>query len=109
MLRQSLTLPIMKIRFARCAIVSISDPDNARAEFAIVVKSDLKSRGLGRLLMEKIIRYCRERGIGKLAGEVLAGNERMLSLARKLGFTARRVPDGNAVAVELDLRADLVS
>jgi acetyltransferase len=82
---------------------AICDSDNARAEFAIVVKSDLKSRGMGRLLMEKIIKYCRERGTGTLVGEVLAENEKMLGLAKKLGFKARRMPDSNAVAVALEL------
>jgi len=36
--------------------------------------------------MKKIIRYCRERGIGEIVGEVLAANHRMLALARDLGF-----------------------
>lgn len=36
--------------------------------------------------MRKIIRYCRERGIREVVGEVLAVNQRMLALCRELGF-----------------------
>ncbi len=35
---------------------AIADPDNANAEFAILVRSDLKGQGLGSLLTKKIIR-----------------------------------------------------
>ena len=65
---------------------AVADPDHTSAEFAILVRSDMKGRGLGGLLMKKIIRYCRERGIGQVVGEVLASNQRMLALARDLGF-----------------------
>ncbi len=68
---------------------AIADPDNSSAEFAILVRSDLKGRGLGRTLMKKIIRYCRSRGTVQLVGEVLAGNRAMLALAVALGFTVR--------------------
>jgi acetyltransferase len=56
------------------------------AEFAIVVRSDLKGFGLGSILMDKIIRYCRDRCTGELCGEVLDENRAMQALARKLGF-----------------------
>ncbi|MGH8470395.1 MAG: GNAT family N-acetyltransferase [Gammaproteobacteria bacterium] len=39
-----------------------AEPDGARAEFAIVVRSDFQGKGLGRVLAEKMLRYCRERG-----------------------------------------------
>lgn len=65
---------------------AISDPDRLRAEFGIIVRSDIKGRGLGRILLEKLIRYCRARGIGELVGEVLQENRRMLALSRELGF-----------------------
>ena len=41
-----------------------ADPDNVRAEFAVLVRSNLKGHGLGRLLMQTIIDYARLRGIG---------------------------------------------
>jgi acetyltransferase len=63
-----------------------ADPDNDTAEFAVLVRSDLKGHGLGSVLLEKIIRYCRDRGTRQIAGDVLATNERMLQLARAHGF-----------------------
>lgn len=82
---------------------AIADPDNANAEFAILVRSDLKGQGLGALLMKKIIRYCRARGTGVLSGSVLRGNERMLSLARELGFSTKYDNDAGVVQLALPL------
>ncbi|MDE2073954.1 MAG: bifunctional acetate--CoA ligase family protein/GNAT family N-acetyltransferase, partial [Alphaproteobacteria bacterium] len=64
-----------------------ADPDNTRAEFAISVRSNLKGRGLGRLLMQRLIAYARKRGTGEMFGDVLEENVRMLALCRELGFT----------------------
>jgi acetyltransferase len=66
---------------------AIADPDNVEAEFAIVVRSDLKGRGLGRLLLDKIERYARAQGTERLSGVVLRENAAMLDLARHSGFT----------------------
>jgi acetyltransferase len=68
---------------------AIADPDNKQAEFAIIVRSDVKGQGLGRALVEKMIRYCRSRGTGELMGQVLSENTPMLSLAKKLGFRSQ--------------------
>ena len=68
-------------------------PDNTSAEFAVLVRSDLKGRGLGRVLLEKLIRYCASRGTQELIGDVLAGNAPMLHLAARLGFKAEFGPE----------------
>lgn len=65
----------------------ISDPDNERAEFAVLVRSDMKGRGLGYGLMTRIIDYARHRGVGAIFGDVLRENQPMLKLCRELGFT----------------------
>lgn len=65
-----------------------SDPDNMEAEFAVVVRSDLKGKGLGTLLLERVIEHARSRGTGRLAGLVLRENTRMMKLAAALGFKA---------------------
>ena len=70
-----------------------ADPDNVRAEFAIIVRSDMQKQGLGRILADKMIRYCRERGILEIIGSVLSDNRRMLSLADDLGFVRRETID----------------
>jgi acetyltransferase len=82
---------------------SIADPDNQQAEVAIIVRSDLKGQGLGRILLDKLIRYCRSRGTKALTGETLRANYPMLALAKKLGFEFRSLDDGQTVALRLDL------
>ncbi|WP_422369242.1 bifunctional acetate--CoA ligase family protein/GNAT family N-acetyltransferase [Pelagibius sp.] len=71
-----------------------ADPDNRRAEFAILVRSDNKRRGLGSAMMRAILDYAADRGIGEVWGSVLAANTAMLSLCRKLGFSLIREEDG---------------
>lgn len=80
-----------------------TDPDNERADFAIVVRSDLKGLGLGRRLLEKMIGYCRGRGTRRLVGQILADNDRMLDLARGMGFSAKALAGEEVVEVSLDL------
>jgi len=65
---------------------AVADPDNEEAEFAIVVRSDLQGLGLGRLLLDKLLRYSREHGTARLIGWVLRENRAMLALAQSLGF-----------------------
>lgn len=82
---------------------AISDPDGASAEFAILIRSDMKGKGLGSLLMKKLIRYCCERKIGELVGDVLATNTRMLALARDLGFQVVASDDPSVRRIKLAL------
>ncbi|HUL46759.1 MAG TPA: GNAT family N-acetyltransferase [Steroidobacteraceae bacterium] len=79
-------------------------PDNSAAEFAVLVRSDLKDQGLGTLLMRKLIGYCRDHGTRELWGSVLTDNAAMLHLAEKLGFRIRR-RELNVAEVVLALRA----
>jgi acetyltransferase len=72
----------------------VADPDNVTAEFAVTVRSDLKGHGLGRMLMEKLIAYCRSRGTREIVGEALPQNSRVIALVRKLGFEVTPTPDG---------------
>ena len=81
-----------------------SDPDNVGAEFAIIVRSDLKGSGLGRLLMLRIIEYARQRGLTELEGLVLRENSTMLDFSRRLGFRITGSGDPTVVRVVLDLK-----
>ena len=65
---------------------AISDPDNIDAEFAVLVRSDLKGLGLGRQLLETLIHYTRDHGLQRLNGITMPNNRGMIALARKLGF-----------------------
>jgi len=71
----------------------LCDPDGEQAEFAVIVRSDLKGHGLGERLMRKLIAHLRQRGVRRVVGEILTANHRMLDLARSLGFTVDKVPD----------------
>ncbi|MGB7996744.1 MAG: GNAT family N-acetyltransferase, partial [Photobacterium halotolerans] len=65
---------------------AVSDPNNEEAEFAVLVRSDLKGQGLGSILLNTIIQYCKQRGLQRLTGITMPNNQGMLSLARKSGF-----------------------
>jgi acetyltransferase len=69
-----------------------ADPDNLRAEYAIAVRSDWKGRGVGYLLMNRLVDIAGQRGVGELVGEVLRENEPMLQMCRELGFTVAPDP-----------------
>jgi acetyltransferase len=82
----------------------VADPDNIKAEFAVIVRSDLKAQGLGTVLMEKLIRYCRSRGTREMTGEALTQNAGVLKLAERFGFDVRPFHDNETTALRLDLR-----
>jgi acetyltransferase len=85
----------------------VTDPDNVKAEFAVIVRSDLKGHGLGGILMNKLIAYCRDRGTCEIVGETLAQNRPLLSLVRKLGFQASQMDDDVTVQLRLVLAAPI--
>jgi acetyltransferase len=81
-----------------------ADPDNERAEYAVIVRGDMTGMGLGVLLMRRIIDYARNRGIGEIFGEVLKENQTMLKLCKLLGFTQKSNPtEPSVVTVTLKL------
>jgi acetyltransferase len=88
------------------AVRAVTDANNARAEFGVIVRSDLKGRGLGALLMKKMIRYCREHGTAELVGDVLGENAGMLKLARALGFELLPGKEATVVHIRLALQPD---
>ena len=80
------------------AVVRIScDPDNERAEYAILVRSDLKGRGIGYGLMNLIIAHARQRGVREVFGDVLRENQPMLELCRDLDFAERESEEDPAL------------
>lgn len=72
-------------------------PAHDEAEYALLVRSDLHSRGLGTVLMTQLIEYARADGIGRLEGMVLAENEGMLALIGRLGFKSKLDPEDRGV------------
>jgi acetyltransferase len=62
-------------------------------EYAILIRSDLKSHGLGWQLMQMIIAYGRSRCFRCIEGQVLHENAAMLDMCRELGFKINTDPD----------------
>jgi acetyltransferase len=82
-----------------------ADPDNEKAEFALLVRQAYSRRGLGLQMLQRLAAHARRRGIGELYGLVLADNPAMRGLCRKAGFTEQTVPEeANVVRVGLKLR-----
>jgi acetyltransferase len=81
-----------------------ADANYERGEFAVLVRSDMKGRGLGYLLMQVIIEYARSEGLTTIGGQVLSENTTMLAMCRELGFEIRSDPqDPDACIVKLAL------
>ncbi len=81
-------------------------PQTGTAEFALVVSDAYHGQGLGHHLMQRLIDIARERGVGRLVGQVLAENVPMLRLMRSLGFSPPVIAEDNVVRVELDLQGE---
>lgn len=85
----------------------VLEPDLWRGEYGIIVRSDLKGKGLGWRLMQHLIAYARHEGVREITGLVLSANTPMLDMARKLGFKASTADDEpGAVQLTLSLGTD---
>ena len=82
----------------------LMEPDNLEAEFAIVIRSDLKGLGLGRILLQSAIDHCKKHDVACIAGITLPENTGMIALAKKLGFTIKRDFEEGTVSMQLRLR-----
>ena len=69
-----------------------SDSVYESGEYAILLRSDLKGRGLGWALMQLIIDYARSEGLKTISGDVLSENSTMLEMCRQLGFEVKPDP-----------------
>ena len=82
-----------------------ADPGHVEAEYAILLRSDLKGMGLGRALMLLMIDWARAEGIRRVHSQVLAENGPMLTLCQSLGFEIAFDPDDISVK-RVTLRLD---
>ncbi|MEA2934147.1 MAG: acetyltransferase [Variibacter sp.] len=76
-----------------------TDANHENAEFAILVRSDLKGRGLGWLLMQLIIEYARREGLRTIEGQVLRENTTMIGMCEQLGFSIVSDPADREVCI----------
>ncbi|TAN13981.1 MAG: bifunctional acyl-CoA synthetase/GNAT family N-acetyltransferase [Burkholderiaceae bacterium] len=82
------------------------DPDRAKAEYALLVRSDLQGHGLGWKLLDQVVAYAKAERIGRIEGIVLSDNTAMLRMCREFGFSAARDPEEpSTMLVALDLAA----
>lgn len=63
-------------------------------EFAVAIVDAWQHRGLGTLLMKRLMRYARNRGHKVMQGSTFSTNTAMIELAQKLGFSTHSDPDG---------------
>jgi len=60
-----------------------------------------QGKGLGPKLVERITEVARELGVKLLHGDVLAQNQPMLDMVKRLGFSLRKDAEGGTYRVEL--------
>ena len=79
-------------------------------EYAILVRSDMKGKGLGWLLMQMILEYSRAEGLKTIEGQVLRENVTMLAMCRELGFDITTDPnDADVWLVRKDIASQAAS
>jgi GNAT superfamily N-acetyltransferase len=71
------------------------DRAGVAAAFAVAVRPELRGRGLGRILMTRVLDDCRAGGVVLVRGAALGTNVRMHGLARACGFQLLRAADGS--------------
>jgi acetyltransferase len=81
----------------------IQSPNSENAEFAILIGDPWQGKGIGALLLEKLIPIGRERKLDKIWGYVLPENTSMLRLGKKVGFTAAYCDDAGMYELTIDL------
>jgi acetyltransferase len=69
-----------------------SDSIYETGEYAILLRSDLKGRGLGWALMQLLIEYAKSEGLKQIFGQVLRENTTMIEMCRSLGFKVQPDP-----------------
>jgi RimJ/RimL family protein N-acetyltransferase len=67
------------------------------AEFALTVDDAWQGVGLGRALLQRLLRHAGRHGLTRLFGDVLHDNLTMLALARAMGARRTAVPDNAAL------------
>lgn len=85
------------LAFAGDALVAsaflVADPDRSRAELAISVHQDWKSKGVSWTLLQHVLRYAQAEGIGSVESLESRDNHAALKLERELGFATLPCPD----------------
>jgi acetyltransferase len=76
---------------------------NEEAEFAILVTDGFQGHGLGSELLRRLVAIGREERLARIVGFISPENDGMQHIARKMGFTLKRLPDDGVIQATLDL------
>lgn len=90
---------------ALCGVARLSsDPDHRKAEYALLVRSDLQGHGLGWAMLRRLVDYAKADGLKRIEGTVLSENTVMLKMCREFGFQLTPDPeDATIMWTSLDL------
>lgn len=77
-------------------------PDEA--EFSVLISDSFQWRGIGTLLVEKLLEVGRAEGLARITAEILFDNHPMQRISRRLGFSLRRDTEEMVVRAGIDLR-----
>ncbi len=73
------------------------------AEFSVLVSDRFQRRGLGTLLVGKLLEVGRHEGLRRITADILFENYPMQGISRSLGFDLRRDTEEMVVKADLDL------
>ncbi len=73
------------------------------AEFSILVSDRFQRRGLGTLLLSRLLEVGRAEGLRRITAEILLENRPMQRISRRLGFNLRRDTEEMVMKADLDL------
>jgi len=82
-----------------------ADPSNDTAEFVLLLGDQAKGRGLGRLLLGKVVEHCRHGGTRRLVGEAANDDHPLIELARAFDFDIECSPVTGVLRLALALQA----
>jgi acetyltransferase len=77
-------------------------PDPQEAEFAILVRDDFQGRGLGTILLKRLLQFGRDEGINHVNAYMLSSNKGMITVCKQLGFTIKREDDLIKAGIDLN-------
>jgi RimJ/RimL family protein N-acetyltransferase len=88
--------------------VAYDDPGKPyRAELAFMVHDKYQGHGIATLIMKHLLVIARDQGISQFEAEVLAENEKMLTVFSHTGLTMSRSRLNEVIHVTLSLSADV--
>lgn len=81
----------------------IKEQSTKSAEIALLVTDQFQRQGLGTELLRQLIQVGRDEQLQRLIGDILAENQGMVEICKKLGFRLQYSLEDQVVKVELEL------